>query len=115
MKFIAKFFPEPKRKPNAALQLWITPRQTLAASMVVFLVALYPLLTVPLGRPTTWFGEFLFLLCAIISVFAPAALSTVTFIDIIRRWADAQVIGACAISLAGVAATVGFIYLRITV
>ena len=91
----------------------ITPFQTLVASVVLFCVALWPLLTVQFGRPTSWFGDFLFLLCGTVSVFAPAALCAATFIDIIRRRADARVVAAFVISLAGVAAIAAFIYLAI--
>ena len=115
VKFVAKLFPAPKRKQNVGLPLSIKSRQALAVSVVVFLMSLWPLLTVPLGRPTSWFGDFLFLLCATVSVFAPATLFVVTGIDIIRQRADARVVGACAISLSAVAATAAFIYLQIAV
>jgi hypothetical protein len=113
MKSIASFFPRRERKPNPALQLMVTPTQTLVASVVVLVVAVWPLLTVQFGRPTSWFGNFLFLLCATVSVFAPASLCIATFIDIIRRRTDARLIAAFVISLAGMAAIAAFIYLRI--
>jgi putative effector of murein hydrolase LrgA (UPF0299 family) len=91
----------------------VTPSQTLAASVAVFFVALWPLLTLQFGRPTSWFGGFVLLLCGVISVFAPAALSTITFIDIVRRRAGAKVMVAFVISLAGVFAITAFIYSRI--
>ena len=113
MKSIASFFPRRERKPHPAFERMVTPSQTLVASVVLFCVALWPLLTVRFGRPMSWFGDFLFLLCATVSVFAPAALCVATFIDIIRRRADARLIAAFVISLAGVVAIVAFIYLRI--
>jgi hypothetical protein len=66
-----------------------TSTQTLATSIVLFLVALWPLLTIQLGRPTSWFGNFLLALCGSISVFAPASWCLLIFIDILRRRADA--------------------------
>ena len=83
------------------------------ASVVVLAVVVWPLLTLQFGRPTSWFANFLFLLCATVSVFAPASLCVATFIDIIRRRADARLIAAFVLSLAGVATVAAFIYLRI--
>jgi hypothetical protein len=65
VKSIASFFPKREHKPNPALQLVVTPTQTLVASVIVLIVAVCPLLTVQFGRPTSWFGNFLLLLCAI--------------------------------------------------
>jgi hypothetical protein len=113
VKSIAFLFLRRERKPNPALQLKVTSRHTLMASVVVLAMALWPLLTLQFGRPNSWFGNLLFLLCATVSVFAPASLCVATFIDIIRRRADARLIAAFVLSLTGMAAIAAFIYLRI--
>lgn len=110
---IASFFPKRGRKPNQSFGRVVTPTQALMASVVVFLAALWPILTLQLGRPTSWFSNFLFLLCATSSVVAAPSLCVATFIDMVRRRADARLLAAFVLSLAGVAAMVAFIYLRI--
>jgi len=91
----------------------VTPTQALIASVVFLAMAAWPLLTVQFGRPTSWFGDFVFLLCATFSVFAPASLCVTTFIDIVRRRRDARSIAAFVLSLAGVAAITAFIHEQI--
>ena len=113
VKSIASFFPKRERKANPAFERVVTPTQALMASVVLLAIAAWPLLTLQFGRPTSWLGDFLFLLCATLSVFAPAGLCIATFIDIIRRRADARVIAAFVLSLAGVVAIAAFVYLRI--
>lgn len=111
LKPISSYFERPVPKPNPRLQLLVTPAYSLLASVVLLIVAVYPLLTLKFGRPTSWFGNFLFLLCATLSVFAPATLCGATFIDMIRRKGDGRVIFAFVLSLAGVAAIGAYIYL----
>ncbi len=91
----------------------VTPTQALIASVVAFVIALWPMLTLQLGRPTSWLGDFLFLLCATSSVFLAPSLCIATCMDIIRRRGDSRLLVAFLLSLAGVAAMVAFIYLRI--
>ena len=113
MKSLASFFPKRERKPHPELARLVTPTQALCASVVLLVMALWPLLTLRVGRPTSWLGDFLFLSCATLSVFAPAALCIATFMDVIRRRADARVVVAFILSLVGFAAIALFIYLRI--
>ena|SRR5688572_12673108 len=113
MKPIASFFLKRERKSTSLSYRIITPTQALAASGAAFLIALWPLLSLHLGQPTSWFGQFLFLLCATVSIFVPASLSIATFIDVMRRRSDTRTVAAFVVSLAGVAAIAAYIYLRI--
>ena len=113
MKSIVLLFPKRERRRNPALKKLVTPTQTLIASGVIFLAAAWPILTLRVGRPTSWFGEFLFLFCASTSVLTAPSMCLATFMDIIRRRADPRVFVAFVLSLAGVAAIALFIYLRI--
>jgi hypothetical protein len=113
VKSIASFFPKRERRRNPALEPMVTPTQTLIASGVVFAAAVWPMLTLRLGHPTSWFGEFVFLSCATLSVLAAPSMCLATLIDIARRRADARLVLAFVLSLAGLAAISAFIYLRI--
>src|SRR2546423_15543283 len=104
VKFIASFFP----KRNPAFERNVTPTQALIASGVVFIAAAWPMLTLRLGRPASWFGEFLFLLCASVSVLAAPSMCLATLIDIVRGKVDVRLLLAFALSLAGVAAISAF-------
>jgi hypothetical protein len=113
VKSIASFFPKRERKPNRLFECIVRPTQALLASVVVFVVAIWPILTLQLVRPTGWFGDSLSVLCATSSVFTGPSLCVAIFMDIVRRRADARLLIAFVLSLAGVAAMVAFIYLRI--
>jgi len=113
MKSIALFFPKRERRRNPALEKMVTPTQTLIASGVVFLAALWPLLALRIGRPTSWLGELVFVFCASGSVLTAPSMCLATAFDIIRRRADARVFFAFVLSLAGVGAICTFIYLRL--
>ena len=113
VKPIASFFPRRQFRRNPAHERMVTPMQTLIASGVVFAAAVWPMLTLHLGRPTSWFGDFVFLFCTSASVLAAPSLCLATLIDIVRRKADARLFFAFVLSLAGVAAIGVFIYLRI--
>jgi hypothetical protein len=49
---------------NHRLDRVLTPTHSLWLGIALFLMALYPLLTLRVGRPTGWFGEFAFLFCS---------------------------------------------------
>ncbi len=95
------------------LERHVTSTQALAASGAALLVAVLPLLALKLGRPTGGLGDFLFVFCPTLSIFAPASLAVVTFADIVKRTTDKRLIAAFVLSLTGVAAVAAFIYLRI--
>lgn len=76
-------------------------------------MAVWPLLTLQFGRPTSSLGEFLLNLCATISVFAPAALCMAAFMDMVRFAANARTLTALVLSLASIAAIALYIYLRL--
>jgi hypothetical protein len=67
--------------PNHALDRVLTPTHTLWLGIALFLMGLYPLLTFRIGRPTGWFGEFVFLFCACVSFVASPGLTVALFID----------------------------------
>jgi hypothetical protein len=113
VKSIASFLLKREPRPNPAFERIVTPTQALIASGVVFIAAVWPMLTLRLGRPTSWFGEFMFLFCATTSVYMAPSMCLATLIDIARRKADARVLLAFGLSLAGVAAISAFIYFRI--
>jgi hypothetical protein len=99
--------------PNNALDRVLAPKQTLGLGIALFLIALYPLLTLRVGRPTSWFGEFVFLFCACISFVASPGFTVALFWDILRRKAGPATFSAFVLSMAAVAAISSFIYLRI--
>jgi len=100
------------KSPTNALDRVPTLKQTLWLGIASFTVALCPLLTLRFGRPTSWLGEFAFLLCACVSFFASPGLTVALCIDILRRKADAATFAAFGLSLAAVAAMGLFVYLR---
>ncbi len=113
VKSLSSFFPKRARRPNSALEIIVTPSQALLASVVVFVAALWPMLTLRFGRPTSWFGDFLFSLCIALSLFAAPSLCIATFMDMLRRRPDARLVAAFLLALAGVVTFSAFIYLRI--
>ena len=91
----------------------MTPAQALITSAVVFAAALWPIVALHFGRPASWFGEFVWLGCATLSVLAAPSMCLLTFLDLARRRRDARTVCAFLLSLAGFAAISAFIYLRI--
>jgi hypothetical protein len=110
VKSISSFFPKRNRKPNQALERIVTSKSALIISAVVFVAALWPVLTLRIGRPTSWFGDLLLVLGAGFSVFIAPALCVATFMDIVRRRADALLLVAFVLSLSGVLAMIAFFY-----
>jgi hypothetical protein len=113
VKSIYSFFPKRNRKPNQTLERIVTSKAALMISSVVFVAALWPVLTLRIGRPTSWFGDLLLVLSAGFSVFIAPALCVATFMDIVRRRADALLFVAFLLSLTGVLAVIAFFYLVI--
>ena len=91
----------------------VTPMQALIASAIVFAAGLWPMLTLHFGRPASWFGEFMWLGCATLSVVAAPSMCFITLLDLARRRRDARTVCAFVLSLAGFAAISAFIYLLI--
>jgi len=110
---IAPLFRKRERTYTGLAGLIVTPTHALQASAIVFLLALWPLLTLWLGRPTSWFGDLTFLFCAMFSILGAPALCLATFMDLVRRGLNTRLIGAFLMSLAGIAAIAAFIYLRL--
>jgi hypothetical protein len=70
----------------------VTPTQATVASSLVLLAAVWPMLTLwQWGYPSSWIVEFLFLLCATMSIFSAPALFAAILIDIIRRRSGREV------------------------
>ena len=91
----------------------VHPKQALITSAVVFAAALWPMLTLHIGRPASWLGEFMWLGCSTLSVVAAPSMCFITFIDLARRRRDARTVCAFVLSLASFAAISAFVYVLI--
>lgn len=91
----------------------IKPVAILWSSRVIFVMALWPLATLQIGRPKGGAGESIFLVSLLLPLLAGPSLSALMLLDILRRkkWNGSPV--ALTFSLSESAAVAAYICTRI--
>jgi hypothetical protein len=114
VNMLAPFLIGRRRKPSPAREVIVTPGQTTASSVLVLFTAVWPAVTLLLGGyPSSFGAEFVFLMCATVSILMGPVLVACIVVDLVRNRSRTRLIPAFVLSLAAVLVSWGLLYLRI--